>query len=121
MKRLPDIHRFYELSKSCNFIIFTLQLKKILIPMDTPTKEIKWFGMKLTHAQKNKIQRLADRAWVSQKKAVMDLVEKGIKEDEQRVRWVPGSFYARIKELVGGADGRRYASSNPAYTEGYGE
>ena len=89
--------------------------------MDTPTKEIKWFGMKLTPAQKNKIQRLADRRGVSQKKAVMDLVEKAIKEDEAPVKSVPGSFYERNKELIGVADGPTDASTNPAYMEGYGQ
>ncbi len=87
--------------------------------MGTSKKKIKWFGMKLTPEQKDKIRRLARRRGVSQKKAVMDLVEKEI-EDQESIEAKPGSFLDRNKDLCGIGSGSGDVSSNPEYMEGYG-
>lgn len=88
--------------------------------MSTTKKEIKWFGMKLTPEQKDKIRRLADRRGVSQKKAVMDLVEKEI-ESLEPIKAEPGSFLDGIEHLAGSIDGPEDLATNPKHMEGYGK
>lgn len=62
--------------------------------MSTKTKNIKWFGMKLTPQQKKKIQQLADRRGVTQKQAVMDLVNEAMEEEPYKPE--PGSITASL-------------------------
>jgi hypothetical protein len=82
-------------------------------------KKIEWFGMKLTPDQKDKIRKLAARRGVSQKQAVMQLVDEAV-EDEP-IEAEPGSFLDRNRDLCGVFEGPGDLSTNPAYMEGYGE
>lgn len=78
-----------------------------------------WFGMKLPPDQKEKIRKLARRRGVSQKKAVMDLVEKEI--EEEPIEADPGSFLEGIDHLAGLIEGPGDLSTNPKYMEEYGQ
>jgi hypothetical protein len=82
-------------------------------------KKIEWFGMKLTPAQKDKIRTLANRRGVTQKQAVMELVDQAV-EDEP-VEAQAGSFLERNRDLCGSVEGPGDLSTNPKYMEGYGE
>ncbi|HET6528025.1 MAG TPA: hypothetical protein VFG39_04670 [Balneolaceae bacterium] len=85
----------------------------------TKEKKTVWFGMKLTPEQKEKIRTLARRRGVSQKRAVLDLVEKEV--EEEQVKPVADSFYERNKDLIGAAEGPGDLSTNPKYMKGYGK
>ena len=85
----------------------------------TKKKEIKWFGMKLTPAEKKKIERLAKRRGVTQKQAVLDLVNKEV--EEKPIKAKPGSFLDGIEHLAGSVSGPGDLSTNPKYMEGFGE
>jgi len=87
--------------------------------MGTPKKKTVWFGMKLTPEQKEKIRKLARRRGVSQKQAVMDLVEREVREEPIKPK--PGSFYDRNKDLCGIGKGPGDASTNPKYMDGFGK
>lgn len=84
----------------------------------TKKKKTVWFGMKLTPEQKEKIRKLARQRGVSQKKAVMDLVEKEI--DEEPIKPKPDSFLEAAEDLVGSVEGPGDLSTNPKYLEGFG-
>lgn len=84
----------------------------------TKKQKTVWFGMKLTPEQKEKIRTLARRRGVSQKRAVLDLIEKEV--DDEKVEPVSGSFYERNKDLIGVAEGPGDLSTNPKYMEGFG-
>jgi|AntRauTorcE11897_2_1112592.scaffolds.fasta_scaffold10019_2 hypothetical protein len=84
----------------------------------TKKKEIKWFGMKLTPAQKAKIKQLAARRGVTQKQAVMDLVNEAV--EEKPVKAEPGSFLEAAGDLVGSVEGPSDLSTNPKYMKEYG-
>lgn len=81
-------------------------------------KKIEWFGMKLTPAQKDKIRTLADRRGVSQKEAVMELVDEAV-EDEP-IEAEPDSFLEAAGNLVGSVEGPDDLATNPKYMEEYG-
>jgi len=89
--------------------------------MSTKNKHIKWFGMKLTPAEKQKIQDLAKHHGTSQKQAVMEAVNKAIQNEP--LQGDPGSIYERNKDLFGqSSNGLNDISSNPEkYMEGYGK
>ncbi len=89
--------------------------------MSSKAKEIKWFGMKLTPAQKAKIKRLAERRGVSQKQAVMDLVDQAVEEKKEPIKAKPGSFLDGIEHLAGSVEGPGDLSTNPKYMEDYGK
>ena len=83
-------------------------------------KKTVWFGMKLTPEQKDKIRRLAEKRGVSQKQAVMDLVEE--KTMEEPIQPTPGSFLDRNRHLWGsGNSGKGDLSTNKEYLEGFGQ
>ncbi len=84
-----------------------------------PKKEIEWFGMKLTPEEKAKIKRLAERRGVSQKEAVMDLVNEEM--IAYQVEAEPGSILEKMESYVGVIEGPGDLSTNPKYLEGYGE
>ena len=88
------------------------------------TKDHVWFGMKVTPEQKRKIKRLAEQRGLSQKEAVMRLVEEALGEetsDEAKpFKAQPGSFLDGIEHLVGSVEGPGDLSTNPKYMEGYG-
>jgi hypothetical protein len=87
--------------------------------MSAQTEQIEWFGMKLTPAQKDKIRRLAKRQGVSQKRAVMDLVDEAV--EEEPIEEAPkGSFLEGIEHLSGSVHGPGDLSTNPKYMEGFG-
>lgn len=78
-----------------------------------------WFGMKLTPKQKDKIKQLAKRLGVSQKQAVMDLVE-------QKVQQLPDappedSFLNGVEHLSGAVNGPSDLSTNKKYMNGFGK
>jgi hypothetical protein len=66
-------------------------------------KKIEWFGMKLTPKQKDKIRTLAVRRGVSQKQAVMELVDQAV--DDQPIKAEPGSILERNRDLCGAGRG----------------
>jgi predicted DNA-binding protein len=77
-----------------------------------------WFGMKLTPEQKDKIKQLARRRGVSQKQAVMDLIE-------HHTRQLPdsapeNSFLNGVEHLSGSVSGPSDLSTNPTYMDGFG-
>lgn len=74
--------------------------------------------MKLTPEQKEKIRTLARRRGVSQKKAVMDLIEKEMEEEPVKAK--PGSFLEGIEHLSGSVEGPGDLFTNPKYMEGFG-
>lgn len=84
----------------------------------TKKKKTVWFGMKLTPEQKEKIRKLARQRGVSQKKAVMDLVEKEV--NKEPIEPKPGSFLEAAHDLFGIGEGPGDASTNPKYMEGFG-
>lgn len=82
-------------------------------------KKTVWFGMKVTPEQKEKIRRLARQRGVTQKRAILDLVEKEVKEEPIKAK--SGSFLDRNRDLWGIGEGPGDASTNPKYMEGYGQ
>lgn len=82
-------------------------------------KDIVWFGMKLTPEEKAKIKLLAKRKGVSQKEAVMSLVNEEV--IEYKIEPTPGSLLDRAKHLVGVAEGPGDLSTNPKYMEDFGK
>lgn len=87
---------------------------------DKNKKDIVWFGMKLTPEEKAKIKMLAERKGVSQKEAVMSLVNEEIVEYEVEAK--PGSTLEKLEEYIGIIeDGPSDRSTNPKYLEGLGE
>lgn len=86
---------------------------------DKNKKDIVWFGMKLTPEQKQKIELLAEKKGVSQKEAIMSLVNE--KVVEYKIEPTPGSLLDRAKHLIGTIEGPGDLSTNPKYLEGLGE
>lgn len=83
-------------------------------------KDIVWFGMKLTPEEKAKIKLLAERKGVSQKEAVMGLVNEEVVE--YKVEPTPGSLLDRMQHLVGIVeDAPKDLSTNPKYMEDFGK
>lgn len=82
------------------------------------TQKTVWFGMKLTPEQKEKIRKLALRRGVSQKRAVMDLVDEATREQAKKAP--KGSFLDGIEHLSGSVRGPGDLSTNPKYMEGFG-
>jgi len=75
--------------------------------------------MKLTPEQKEKIKLLARRRGVSQKKAVMDLVEL---QASQLPNDAPeDSFLKGVEHLSGSVNGPPDLSANPEYMDGFGQ
>jgi len=87
--------------------------------MSKEKKKTVWFGMKLTPKQKDKIRILARRRGVSQKQAVLDLVEKEIKDKPLKAK--PGSLLAVNRDLYGAGKGPGDVSTNPTYLEEFGK
>ena len=87
-----------------------------------PETEEKWFGMRLTAAQKARIERLAERKGTTQKDAVLEAVnrELGAAEAEE-VEPEPGSFMENIEDLAGSVDGPEDLSTNPKYLDDLGQ
>lgn len=81
-------------------------------------KEQVWFGMKLRPEQKAKIERLARERGLSQKAAVMRLVEEATQEPFEPPS---GSVLDGLEGVVGAVkDAPRDLSSNPRHLSGYG-
>lgn len=89
--------------------------------MSTSKKKKKtvWFGMKLTPEEKEKIRFLAKRRGVSQKQAVLDLVEKEVKQEPIEAK--SGSLLELNRDLYGVGAGPGDVSINPKYMEGFGK
>ena len=89
--------------------------------MSTVKKKTKtvWFGMKLTPGQKEKIRILARRRGVSQKQAVLDLIEKEVEDEPIKAK--PGSMLDLNRDLFGSGSGPGDASTNPDYMKGFGK
>jgi hypothetical protein len=81
-------------------------------------KKFVWFGMKVTRAEKRKIERLAEREGTSQKEAVLRVVEEGLAREPFEPR--AGSILEGAKDLIGSVEGPRDLSTNPRYMEGFG-
>lgn len=82
-------------------------------------KKTVWFGMKLTPDEKEKIRSLAKRRGVSQKKVVLDLIEKEIKDEPIEAK--SGSLLELNRDLFGSGSGPGDASTNPKYLQGFGK
>ncbi|MEX0609240.1 MAG: hypothetical protein WD016_11980 [Balneolaceae bacterium] len=82
-------------------------------------KEIVWFGMKLSPEEKAKIKLLADKKGISQKEAVMNLVNEEMLE--YKVEPKPGSLLDKMQKYIGVIEGPGDLSTNPKYLEGLGE
>jgi hypothetical protein len=76
-----------------------------------------WFGMKLTPEQKEKIRILARRRGVTQKQAVMDLIEEKTREATGPAP--KNSFLDGIEHLSGSVSGPDDLSTNPAHMEDF--
>ena len=85
------------------------------------TKKQVWFGMRVTPEQKRQIERLAERRGISQKEAVMQLVEEAVAEEDKPLEVRPGSFLDGIEHLVGACEGPRDLLRDPERMKGYGE
>ena len=81
-------------------------------------KKYVWFGMKVTPAEKRKIERLAAREGTTQKEAVLRCVEEGLSHEPFKAR--TGSILDRVEDLIGSVEGPRDLSTNPKYMEGFG-
>jgi len=82
-------------------------------------KDIVWFGMKLTPEEKAKIKFLAEQKGVSQKEAVMSLVNEEVQE--YKIEPKPGSLLEKMQKYIGVFEGPGDLSTNPKYLEGLGE
>lgn len=87
--------------------------------MGKKKKEIVWFGMKLTPAEKQKIKLLAKKKGVSQKEAVMNLVNEEM--IDYKIKPKPGSLLEKMQKYIGVIEGPGDLSTNPKYLEGLGE
>ena len=75
--------------------------------------------MKLTPEEKRKIEFLADKKGVSQKEAILSLVEEEIVEYKITPR--PGSSLEKAQKYAAIFDGPGDLSVNPKYLEGLGK
>ena len=82
-------------------------------------QRIVWFGMKLTPQQKRKIEQLAQRRGVSQKAALLELVDEAL-ENGPPLQTEPGSFLDAAHHLIGAAEGPSDVLRDPDRFEGYG-
>jgi hypothetical protein len=82
-------------------------------------KNIVWFGMKLTPEEKRKIEFLAQRKGLSQKEAILSLVEEEIVE--YRVEPRSGSVLEKAQKYAGVFEGPADLSENQKYLEGLGK
>ena len=85
----------------------------------------RWFGMRLTPAQKAEIEHLAERKGITQKEAVLEAVQRELKTepangDERPVEVREGSFLDGVEDLIGSVEGPGDLSSNPEHLKGYG-
>ncbi|MEX0719719.1 MAG: hypothetical protein WD059_03555 [Balneolaceae bacterium] len=87
--------------------------------MSTSTKKTVWFGMKVTPEQKEKIKKLAQQKGVSQKEAVLELIESEV--NEINIVAEPGSFLDEARDLIGIGAGPGDASTNPKYMKDFGK
>lgn len=75
--------------------------------------------MKLTPEEKDKIRSLAKRRGVSQKQAVLDLVEKEV--EQEPIEAQSGSLLDLNRDLFGCGSGPGDVSTNPKYLDGFGK
>lgn len=83
-------------------------------------KATKWFGMRLTPSQKEKIERLAAQKGITQKAAVLEAVERALNGNEE-IEPEPGSVLALTEDLCGSVEGPGDVSTNPEHMEDYGK
>lgn len=83
------------------------------------TKEERWFGMRLTPAQKAKIERLSHQKGTNQKEAVLEAVDESLNENLP-VEVREGSFLDGIEDVIASVEGPGDLSTNPAHMEGFG-
>ncbi|PSQ89926.1 MAG: hypothetical protein BRD45_01440 [Bacteroidetes bacterium QS_8_64_10] len=85
------------------------------------TKNEKWFGMRLTPAQKRDIEQLSE-----QKDAVLEAVQRELEpsEDDEPIEAQPGSVLELTEDLCGSIDDPNLPtdlSTNPKHMEDYGK
>jgi hypothetical protein len=90
--------------------------------MPEAKEQEKWFGMRLTPVQKQRIERLAERKGTTQKDAVLDAVARELSTtgEDDEVEPAPGSFMEGIEDLAGSVDGPEDLSTNPKYLDDMG-
>lgn len=90
----------------------------------------KWFGMRVTPAQKAKIERLAEQHGSIQKAAVLEAVERSLSsghadsKEEPPIEAQPGSFLEAAGDLIGSIDDPDVPtdlSSNPKHMKDHGK
>ncbi len=86
---------------------------------DKSNNKIVWFGMKVSPQEKEKIKKLAEKQGISQKEAVMNLVNDAIAEYE--IEPQEGSMLAKMQKYIGVFDGPEDLSTNKKYLAGLGE
>lgn len=82
--------------------------------MASNAKKTKWFGMKVTPDQKEKIKKLARQRGTNQKEAVMQLVEEAVREEP--IEPNPGSFYDLNRDDCGFLKGHAIYPAIPKNT-----
>ncbi len=80
----------------------------------------RWFGMRLTQAEKDTIERLARKKNATQKDAVMDAVRKAAGPEPTRKKPRPGSMAEALQDVCGVIDGPPDLSSNKRYLDDLG-
>jgi len=86
--------------------------------MEKPKKEIVWFGMKLSPEEKEKIKKLARVQGLSQKEAVMNLIESSLVEYEAAA--LENTLRDQVQKYGGIIDSDADLSVNKSNLEGYG-
>lgn len=92
---------------------------KIFMKTSENKKDIVWFGMKLSPAEKQKIELLAKKKGVSKKEAIMSLVNDEVLD--YSVIPKKGSLLEKANHLIGKVEGPGDISTNPKYLEDYGK
>ena len=90
------------------------------------TKNEKWFGMRLTPAQKRDIEQLSEQKGTTQKDAVLEAVQRELEpsEDDKPIEAQPGSVLELTEDLCGSIDEPSLPtdlSTNPKHMEDYGK
>ena len=80
-------------------------------------KEIVWFGMKVTPDEKEKIKKLAEHYNISQKEAVMNLVEDRVADIST---YSTVGKKSRMLQFAGIIDGEPTLSTDKSHLEDYG-
>lgn len=85
--------------------------------MASKEKEIVWFGMKVTPEEKEKIKKLAEHYNITQKEAVMNLVEDRVADIAS---YVAVGKKSRMAQFAGIYEGEAALSTDKSHLKDYG-